>query len=431
MIRSNVVMELNIVEDNKFLGGKIKNESKDGLSHSLENKNKFKDIENGEREIKSLLNSGFIIKNDEDFLCNTYGFVDKDVRNNYNGIFLKNNFVEVQGASFQSMTAYGRNTTIKNIIMSKDKFIEINLARKANNFGADNNFNNEFKLSDLTLKNYFSLKGNNINIDPDNISPGTIIIKHSNDYKKVEYFIRETPSVYNFNNEAQTGKGIRNDLKPSLGILRDYKKITDGFKNVKVNIDGKNIIEMESIHNWQKIKDYVKTRDILHMNIEGKNLDKIQVHHITQLQDGGKENVKNYIALSENIHKLVDSYKLLLDKNSSVYRELYNSKITNAKDNTVNMEEKNAENIVSKTGGLNLSDKIFLNSLKLEVESNSALRLNMLINKPDEIKLLFIDQKTAEEFRLIAAKTKVNNDEDKNIVKAALNNFIKELATSL
>ena len=107
MIRSNVVMELNIGEDNKFLGGKIKNESKDGLSHSLENKNKFKDIENGGREVKSLLNSGFIIKNDEDFLCNTYGFIDKNVRNNYNNIFLRNNFVEVQGASFQSMTVYG------------------------------------------------------------------------------------------------------------------------------------------------------------------------------------------------------------------------------------------------------------------------------------------------------------------------------------
>ncbi len=431
MIRSNVVMELNIVEDNKFLGGKINNESKGGLSNSLENKNKFKDIENGGREVKSLLNSGFIIKNDEDFLCNTYGFIDKNVRNNYNNIFLKNNFVEVQGASFQSMTVYGRNTTIKNIIMSKDKFMEINLARKANNFGADNNFNNEFKLSDLTLKNYFSLKQNNINIDPDNISPGIIIIKHPNNYKKVEYSIAEMPSVYNFNNGLQTGKGNPDNQKPSLGILRDYKKTADGFKNVRVNIDGKNAIEMESIHNWQKIKDYVKTRDILHMNIEGKNLDKIQVHHITQLQDGGKENVKNYIALSEGTHKLVDSYKLLLDKNSSVYRELYNSKITNAKDNTVNMEEKNAKNIVSGTGGLNLSDKIFLNGLKLEVESNSALRLNMLIDKPGKIKMLFIDQKTGEEFRLISAKAAIDNEEDKNIVKTALNNFIQELATSL
>ncbi len=430
-------MDLNIKEyNNRFSGNKIEKGNEANLSPLnpvLDNKSKIKSISNGEREIKALLNSGFIIKNDENFLCNTYGFIDKDVRNNYNNIFLKDNFVEVQGASFQSMTVYGRNTTIKNIIMSKDKFMEINLKKKENNFTADNNFNNEFKLSDLTLKNYFSLKQNNMDINPCNIAPGIIIIKNSNNYKRIEYGILEMPSLYNYNNGIQ--KDNLDNQKPALGILQDYKKTTDGFKNIKVNIDGKNVIEMESIHNWQKIKDYVKTRDILHMNmnINDKNLSKIQVHHINQLQDGGKENVKNYIALSKNTHKLVDSYKLLLDKNSSIYRELYNSKITSAKNNTANanMEEKNTGNLVNEIGRLNLSDKILLNSLKLEVESNSALRLNMIIDKPGKIKMLFIDQKTGEEFRLISAKIGIDNVEDKNIIKTALNNFIQEFATSV
>lgn len=404
----------------------------------LENKNKSKNIANGEREIKSILNSGFIVKNDENFLCNAYGFIDKNVRGNYNSIFLKDNFIEVQGASFQSMTVYGRNTTIKNIAMSKNKFIEINLKRQVNNFGADTNLNNEFKLSDLTLKNYFSLKQNNINIDPDNISPGTIIIKHPDNYKKIEYSITEMPSVYNFKNEMQKDSNL-NGQKPALGILRDYRKTTDGFKNVKVNIDGKSVIEMESIHNWQKIKDYIKTRDIPSLNLNDKNTDKIQVHHIAQLQDGGKENVKNYIALSENTHKLVDSYKLLLDKNSSIYRELYNSKITGEKINTINtldakdanIEEKNTGNIINEIGNLSLSDKILLNSLRLEVEANSALRLGILINKQDKIKMLFVDEKTGEEFRLVAEKINMRNEEDKNIIKTALNNFVKELPTSI
>ncbi len=432
-------MDLNIKEHRRFSVNQAGKNNEANLGRPdpvLCNKDKIKNIGDGEREIKSLLNSGFIIKRDENFLCNIYGFIDKDVRNNYNNVFLKGNFVEIQGASFQSMTVYGRNTTIKNIIMSKDKFIEINLKKQINNFGADNNFNNEFKLSDLTLKNYFSLKQNNIDINPDNISPGVIIIKRPDSYKKIAYSIIEMSSAYNFKNEAQKDKRVgANNQKPALGVLRNYKRTTDGFKNVRVDIDGKNAIEMESIHNWQKIKDYVKTRDIFHMNMnaDGKNLNKIQIHHITQLQDGGEENIKNYIALSENTHKLVDSYKLLLDKNSSLYRELYNSSIISAKSRAanVNMEEKNAENLVSEIGRLNLSDKILLNSLKLEVESNSALRLNMIIDKPDSIKMLFIDQKTGEEFRLISAKMGADNEEDKNVVKTALNNFICELATSV
>lgn len=419
-------MDLNIMEHDKFFDKKPKNKGETNFNgrdrfFNLENESRSKNnnIEGGEREIKSILNSGFIVKNDEDFLLNTYGYIDKNIKENYNNIFLKDNYIEVQGASFQSMTAYGRNTTIKNIIMSKDKFIEINLKRQAVNFKTDDNLNNEFKLSDLTLKNYFLLKQNNINIDPENISPGIIIIKHHNYYKKVEYNMIETPSEYNFRS------GIERDAdsqKPALGILRNHRKTTDGFKNVKVSIDGKGVIEMESIHNWQKIKDYIKTRDISNLKLDNENGDRIEVHHITQLQDGGKDNVKNYVALSENTHKLVDSYKLLLDKNSSIYREIFNSKI---------LEEKNAGNVINNMEGLDLNDKLFFNSLRLETESNSALRLTVLINKPDKIKMLFIDQKTGEEFRLVSEKIQTDNDEDKHIIKAALNNFIKELPTSI
>jgi len=149
------------------------------------------------------------------------------------------------------MTVYGRNTTIKNIIMSKDKFLEINQKRRADNFKENHSLNNEFKLSDLTLKNYFSLKQNDINIDPNDISPGTIIIKHSGYYKKIEYGIFEMPSVYDFKNETKNNNSL-NSHRPNLGALQNYGKTIDGFKNVKVSINGKSVIEMESIHNWQK-----------------------------------------------------------------------------------------------------------------------------------------------------------------------------------
>lgn len=427
------IMNLNLDERSRFFGKEKKREGGtdlNGLTRIRENKSKAESIAVGEREIKSILNSGFIVKNDENFLCNTYGFIDNGIKDNYNNIFLKDNFVEVQGISFQSMTVYGRNSTIKNIVMSKDKFMEINRKRQADDFKENHGINNEFKLSDLTLKNYFSLKQSNINIDPDDISPGTIVIKHSDHYKKVEYSLFEMPSIYNFGNEQQKNNGL-NGQSPKLGPLQNYGKTIDGFKNVRVSINGKSVIEMESIHNWQKIKDYIKARDIPSLDANRKHNDKIQVHHITQLQNGGTENVKNYVALSENTHKLVDSCKLLLDKNSSIYRELYNSKITSEKITDTGLKEKNNVTLNDNTEDLDLSSKILVNSLKIEVESHSALRLTVLVNKTDKIKMLFIDCKTGEEFRLVTQKIKMDNREDKNIVKTALSNFVGELPTSI
>ncbi|MFW0883629.1 hypothetical protein ACMCNP_00975 [Candidatus Acidulodesulfobacterium sp. H_13] len=400
---------------------------------------KYKNISKGEMEIKSLLNSGFIVKSDEEFLCNTYGFIDGDVRNNFNNLFLKNNFIEVQGASFRQMSPYGRNITVKNIVMSSEKFNEINSAKYANNYKYDEKFNNEYKLCEFTLKNYFMLKqndNNNVKIKTDvrNVSPGIIDIGHHPDLKRIKYSINEVPSVYKFKYNREKSED-REGKKPALGIFKDYKETRDGFKNVNVYIDDKKVIEMESIYNWQKIMDYVKNRDMqflkdLRMDKKGKILDGIEVHHINQLQDDGKDNVKNLIAISKNMHGLADSHKILIDKNAGYYREyFFNNDVYNDRNNKISPIEKYSDKLLNNTGDLDLSDKIFLNGIKLEVESGSAMRLDILMDNPEDMRLLFIDGKTGEELRLYISKS--NDEVDKDIVRTALLNFVKDLPTSI
>ncbi|MHB1697294.1 MAG: hypothetical protein ACYCSQ_04245 [bacterium] len=403
--------------------------------------NKIRNIHKGESEIKLLLNSGFMIKNDEYFLCNTYGFIDKDVRNNFNDLFLKNNFVEVQGASFNSMTSYGRNITIKNLIMSSEKFNEINSAKYANRFYKhDDKFNNEYKLSEWTLKNYFTLKQNNTETCAINAAPGIVNLGQPPNFKQIKYALNETPSVYKFKYNGAGQEKEQSVKKPELGIFKDYKETMDGFKNIKVSINERKVIEMESIHNWQRIMDYIKERDALFLkdlnaDKKGRVLERIEVHHINQLQDGGKENVNNLIAIGENTHRLADSYKILMDKNTGYYREHYfnasrDAKIANKNKGQEFLKRDEYSNGLSNAlGKLDLSDKILLHGVKLEVESNSAMRLKMVKDAPEDMRLLFIDAKTGEELRLFIAKT--DNETDKNITKTALANFIKELTTSI
>ncbi len=408
---------------------------------------KSRNISEGGREIKALLNSGFIIKSDENFLLNTYGFISKDVRNNFNDLFIKNNFVEVQGASFNSMTPYGRNITVKNLIMSSEKFKEINSAKYAGNYAKyDEKFNEEYKLSKFTLNNYFDLKQTAPGIDARNTAPGVINIGNAAEgLKQVKYAVSEIPSSYKFKFDKNR-PDIFSDKLPELGVLKEYKDTTDGFKNVKVTVNDKKILEIESIHNWQKIMNYVKTRDMQFLsgskrNEKGGVSDRIEVHHIKQLQDDGWENVNNLIAISEDAHRLADSYKILIDKNTGYYREYYsrtadarksaNISISeeDAADKEISYGEKNYKNLLKSIGNLDLNDKIMLNDIKLDVETNSAMRLNMLTDTGENLRLLFIDGKTGEELRLLAAKT--DDETDKNIAKTALINIVKELATGV
>ncbi len=438
-------MEINIWGGEGFSAGK--NIGKEKQNSGLE-LIKSRNISGGEREIKALLNSGFIIKNDENFLLNTYGFIDKDVRNNFNGLFIKNNFVEVQGASFNSMTPYGRNITVKNLIMSSEKFNEINSAKYACNYAKyDEKFNEEYKLSKFTLGNYFDLKQNVPEIDPRNTAPGIINIgtgkASGGGLKQVKYAISETPSSYKFKFDKNR-PDVFFDKRPELGVLKEYKDTTDGFKNVKVTVNDKKILEIESIHNWQKIMNYVKARDMqflsgLKRNEKGRISDRIEVHHINQLQDDGRENVHNLIAIGEDAHRLADSYKILIDKNTGYYREYYH-RIADAREST-NISEEDADgkeisygekiynNLLKSIGNLDLNDKIMLNDIKLDIETNSAMRLNMLTDTGENLRLLFIDGKTGEELRLLAAKT--DDETDKNIAKTALINIVKELATGI
>ena len=402
---------------------------------------KSRSISSGEREIKALLNSGFIIKNDENFLLNTYGFIDKDVKNNFNDLFIKNNFVEVQGASFNSMTPYGRNITVKNIIMSSEKFNEINSAKYAGNYAKyDEKFNEDYKLSKFTLNNYFDLKQTAPGIDAKNTAPGVINIEtgeaSGGGIKQVKYSISEIPSSYKFKFDKKHSDIFSDtDKRPELGILKEYKDTTDGFKNIKITVNDKKILEIESIHNWQKIMNYVKTRDIQFLRSSRRNegdeiSDRVEVHHIKQLQDDGKENVRNLIALGEDTHRLADSYKILIDKNTGYYRERYfNSEAVNMVKSENIAKEKNYAVLLENISNLVLNDKIMLNDIKLDVETNSAMRLTMLTDTGENLRLLFIDGKTGEELRLLAAKT--DYETEKNIAKTALINIVKELATGI
>ena len=433
---------------------------------------KERSISKGENEIKSLLNSGFIIKNNENFLINTYGFIDKDVRNNFNDLFLKNNYIEIQGASFNSMTPYGRNITVKNIIMSSQKFNDINYAKYAGNYAKyDQKFNEDYKLSKFTLENYFDLKQKvscinpDIKIDPKNAAPGIINLTNISGEKTsmIKYSITETPSSYKFK-KNDINEGGEFGKNPSLGRLKEYKDTIDGFKNLKVAVNDKKILEIESIHNWQKIMHYVKIRDMEFMNIpkiekESEIAGRIEVHHINQLQDDGRENVSNLIAISEDKHRLADACKVLIDKNTGYYREKYfesasglrlnNMNIINnaegdiAKDASKDGGSENADNLMDNLmiynkesmqkllkdiSKLDLSDKIMLNDIKLDIESNTSMRLAMLNDTGEDIRLLFIDRKTGEELRLLALKT--NDATEKTAAKTALVNFIADLATS-
>ncbi len=407
-----------------------------GRHYSDKELNRQINIAGGEMEIKALLNSGFIIKNDEDFLLNTYGFIDKNVRGNFNNLFMENNFVEIQGASFNSMTSYGRNITVKNLVMSSEKFNEINSAKYINNYSKfDEKFNGEYKLSKFTLNNYFDLKQAFFGIDLKNSAPGVIVLRNESDdgLKQIKYEVKESPSYYKFKLEKDRLEKTT-AKQPELGVLKDYDNTKDGFKNIKVAVNGKKILEIESIHNWQKIMNYVKSRDMqfikgLKTDAKGEILDRIEVHHIKQLQDDGKENVGNLIAIAEDTHRLADSYKILIDKNTGIYRERFSETESLRKpshNNIINVGGN--KKLLETIGNLDLNDKIMLNGIKSDIETGSAMRLNMLFDTGNDLRLLFIDCKTGEELRILAAKT--DDEADRYIAKTALINTIKELATA-
>ncbi|MDA8298541.1 MAG: hypothetical protein M0Z57_00845 [Deltaproteobacteria bacterium] len=461
-------MELNLWNKTAFqperqtINSAAKNGSLDIRNLNQNNKDIIKEraISKGENEIKALLNSGFIVKNSENFLLNTYGFIDKDVKSNFNDLFLKNSFVEVQGASFSSMTPYGRNITVKNIIMSSEKFNDINSAKYAGNYAKhDRKFNEEYKLSKFTLENYFDLKQKIPRIKPDiaigakNAAPGIINLTDnaSGKLSQIRYSITETPSAYKFKKDyADAGEEFGKN--PSLGRLKEYKDTLDGFKNLKVTVNDKKILEIESIHNWQKIMHYVKIRDMEFLNglrdyEKGEIAGRIEIHHINQLQDDGRENVANLIALSDDKHRLADAYKVLIDKNTGYYREKYFENTSGLRrfnsDSADNIskdgEDRNdgklmiynkeiMQKLLTDISKLDLNDKIMLNDIKLDIESNTSMRLAMLKDTKEDMKLLFIDRKTGEELRLLALKTE--DAAEKSVSKTALINFIGDLATS-
>ncbi len=529
-----------------------------------------------ESEIKNLCNAGFIIKNNNDFLMKTYGLIDEktlySIKNMTRSAPVSENpIVEIQGIKFHEMTKYGRDIAVKNILISQKKFEEINIKKNINGYS----LNNEFKLSDFTLKNYFDLKENGFNINIGKTAPGTISLvskadngtmtrtrtnKNNNSFKKergsqdnslilnnkdfkkergsqdnslilnnkdfkkergsqdnslilnnksskkeqddgvglhadnfcnfndiknrnagnlqlpdtscntihtitdtIKYELLEKPSVYIWKNKSDNienivSKTLPESSKPLLGALNYYKNYLDGFKNIKISIDNKKIMELESHFNWDKVRDYIKRRDYeyaksihsqinisktqtfgkqksqhtntgLVQNADGKQIP-VQIHHINQLQDGGDDNIANYVALTEEHHKQIDSCDVFIDKNLSHYREFnfeknIESNSANFKQNTTN--EKEIKNLLDTIGKLTTPEKILLNEIKTTVESNSSCRLTMAINNESALKLKFTDYKTDEDFRIYLLKNL--SDKEKAVAFAGLNNFIKDLTT--
>ncbi len=394
---------------------------------SLFNENKIKTVKisNAEGEIKKLCNAGFIIRKDNDFLHKTYGFIDKDVNDSIEKMCLNEPFTEIQGIKFHEMTKYGRDITLKNILLSNEKLNEINLKK----ISGDPDINPEFRISDFTIKNYFDLKNQNITVELDKTYPGTIAIRSQDGLKTVHYEIHEKPSIYLWNK----GRTFLNSLnlenngdieRPLLGRLDIYKNYIDGFKNISVSIDGKKVLEMESHHNWDKVRDYIKWRDLKVESGKSERLNNIQIHHVNQLQDGGRDNVKNYIALNENRHKLVDSCDIPLNKHVSEHKEKFRQ-YGPAQENTIT--DRAVDNLLNSIEKLSFDDKKFLNGLKSEVESHAACQLDILVNKEDALKLRFIDFKTKEVFLMIVSKSL--NGEERIIMNSALQNFVKEFTT--
>ncbi len=470
-------------------------------------------IMEAESEIKNLCNSGFIIKNNNDFLLKTYGIIDEKTLGSIKNMTLstsvsENPVVEIQGIKFHEMTKYGRDIAVKNILISHDKFKEINIKKKAGNYS----LNNEFKLSDFTLKNYFELKENGLRINIEKTMPGTITvvskansenritartINENNGYFKksceglnnslianntylsikngnssidnsqlpdvfchattntIKYELLEKPSIYIWKNKSDNieniiSKTLPESSKPLLGALNYYKNYLDGFKNIKISIDNKKIMELESHFNWDKVREYIKKRDYeyaksiysqvnisdnKHINTSldinvNKKQTQIQIHHINQLQDGGADNIANYVALSEYNHKQIDSCDVFIDKNLSHYKEFnFEKNITSNnidfKQNITNENE--MRNLLGIIGKLSTSEKILLNEIKTTVESNSSCRLTMAINNESALKLKFSDYKTDEDLRIYLLKNL--SEKEKLIAFAGLNNFIKELTT--
>ncbi len=461
-----------------------------------------------ESEIKNLCNSGFIIKNNNDFLIKTYGIIDEktlgSIKNMTHSISVSENpIVEIQGIKFHEMTKYGRDIAVKNILISQDKFKEINIKKNTGGYS----LNDEFKLSDFTLKNYFELKENGLNINIKKTAPGTITTDNCNnpdnfnDVKNnnigslqlpnasfyaitntvkqdvsshaisntikpdvsspntiintIKYELLEKPSVYIWKNKSDNieniiSKTLPESSKPLLGALNYYKNYLDGFKNIKISIDNKKIMEIESHFNWDKVREYIKKRDYEYAksiysqaNISGNqhinmsldiNINKkqtpVQIHHINQLQDGGADNIANYVALNEVHHKQIDSCDIFIDKNLSHYKEFNFEKNieSNNADFKQNMTNENEmKNLLDTIGGLSTSEKILLNEIKTTVESNSSCRLTMAINNESALKLKFTDYKTDEDLRIYSLKNL--SEKEKLIAFAGLNNFIKELTT--
>jgi hypothetical protein len=385
-----------------------------------------------EQDIKKLFKNGFKFElggnyeKSKEFSTGMYGRFDagtdaslKKALSDDGGSISKINSARVT-------TVYSRpSNRLYNIILSSES--KENFKKSGQNL---NEFNKNLKLSEFTLRSYFDIKKSddyssgkiNVDLDKSSISynKGILAVKDgSGKLIKAEYKFNMIPGRYQKNENGEK-------------IAKDGKKIAD------VSIGGKKIISFDASYNWEKVRAYCAKRDFTDsLDPEpanyGKNIpQKIELHHMTELSQGGRDNLSNYIMLSQKDHKRVHSGSLKLNTAAQAlkeekmsFRELDDEWITKAERN----KRINANAALEKSLEVKDKDRDFLNTLKSTIENNSAMRLTDVSADEKSYDLKFIDWKTKEEFKMRVSGGLTN--EEKLIAASSVKSFTNEFTSSI
>jgi hypothetical protein len=370
------------------------------ISNAIQNDSKT------EQDIKKLFNNGFKFEfgrsyeKSEEFSKGMYGQFDAGTDASLKKALSDNTIGKVNFA--RVTTVYGRpSNKIYNIVLSNES--KENFKNSGQNL---NKFNRDVKLSEFALRSYFDIKQSNdyssgkisVDIDKSRVSDSKAILAVKDGSGKIinaEYKFNMIPGRYQKNENGE-------------------RKAIDGKKIADVSIDGKKILSLDASYNWEKVRAYCTKRDFAN----GRNISqKIELHHMTELSEGGRDNLSNYIMLSQKDHKRVHSGSLKLDVSAQAMKEAKMSSGINTNP------------VLSQSSEIKEADRDFLNKLKSTVENNSAMRLTNVSAGEKSYDLKFTDWKTKEEFKMGVSGGLTN--EEKIIAASSVKSFTNEFTSSI